>query len=352
VAFVGLGGAGQRHARVLRAALGSEARWLAVQRRGTTPVLDAAMRPQAASLADAYHLEVLGDLRAALERRPDLVVVATPTALHRDPAMAAIAAGCAVLVEKPLAASLADARDLARAAARQSTPVAVGFQRRHHPAWIETSALVGADGLGRLVAAELWAGSDVSSWHPYEPVGELYAVRRALGGGVLATECHELDGVVGLWGVPQAVRCHDRTRTHLGDVELAVDLRLRFGELAPEVVLRLSLEATAPSRGWRLEGTGGSLAWDEGRATLTVSTGAGTSTRRLGGFDNETLVGVQDRALVAGIGSGEGWGDLERAVGVSAVIDAAVRSLATGGWEGVDPLPVDPLPGGPLPGGP
>ena len=34
--------------------------------------------------------------------------------------------------------------------------------------------------------------SDVTKWHPYENYKNLYACRKDLGGGVILTECHEI----------------------------------------------------------------------------------------------------------------------------------------------------------------
>lgn len=64
----------------------------------------------------------------------DAVIVATPPETHRPLAEAGIARGLAVLVEKPLASTLADARSMARAAEQARRPLVVGFNRRRLPA--------------------------------------------------------------------------------------------------------------------------------------------------------------------------------------------------------------------------
>ena len=51
------------------------------------------------------------------EVRPDAVIICTPDHLHRPVAVDALEAGCAVLVEKPLADTVADAEAICRAAA-------------------------------------------------------------------------------------------------------------------------------------------------------------------------------------------------------------------------------------------
>lgn len=63
----------------------------------------------------------------------DAVIVAVPTSKHHEVAVAALEAGCHVLVEKPLAASLAEADDLIARAAARGRFLAVGHVERFNP---------------------------------------------------------------------------------------------------------------------------------------------------------------------------------------------------------------------------
>lgn len=67
----------------------------------------------------------------------DAVSVATPDQHHAAPALAAIAAGLHVLVEKPLATTLEDARAIIAAAEAQGVRVAVDYHKRWDPAAIQ-----------------------------------------------------------------------------------------------------------------------------------------------------------------------------------------------------------------------
>ncbi len=60
----------------------------------------------------------------------DVVTVASPASVHMEGAMAALAAGKPVYIEKPLAISLADADKIIAAAAKQNLVVACGHQER------------------------------------------------------------------------------------------------------------------------------------------------------------------------------------------------------------------------------
>lgn len=61
----------------------------------------------------------------------DAVVVATPDFAHCAPVCDSLAAGCAVLCEKPLATTIADADQIVEAAAAAGVPFMVNFGNRH-----------------------------------------------------------------------------------------------------------------------------------------------------------------------------------------------------------------------------
>jgi predicted dehydrogenase len=83
---------------------------------------------------DAYPVDT--DFDAALQRlQPDLVAIATYSDSHADLAIAAMRAGANVFVEKPIAATSADARRVAEVAAETGRKLVVGHILRHHPTW-------------------------------------------------------------------------------------------------------------------------------------------------------------------------------------------------------------------------
>lgn len=83
-----------------------------------------------------------------LLREVDAVVIASPASTHVPLALAALAARKHVLVEKPLASSLDDARRVASAAASAVTVAMVGHQLVFHPAVQAMHQLVSDNTLG------------------------------------------------------------------------------------------------------------------------------------------------------------------------------------------------------------
>jgi predicted dehydrogenase len=78
----------------------------------------------------------LESFEAGLALKPDVVSINTYTDSHADFAVAAMEAGAHVFVEKPLAATVADARRVVETARRTGRKLVVGYILRHHPSWI------------------------------------------------------------------------------------------------------------------------------------------------------------------------------------------------------------------------
>jgi predicted dehydrogenase len=137
---IGLG-FGANHARVLHELPGVR---LAAVCDPDRARLEAAPRARAtASYRD--HEEML------CKEKLDAVVVAVPAGLHGDVARAAIAAGCAILVEKPLAPNLAEGIRLVEAAAAAGIALMPGHIERFNPAVQELARRLQAGEIGRVL---------------------------------------------------------------------------------------------------------------------------------------------------------------------------------------------------------
>jgi predicted dehydrogenase len=84
-------------------------------------------------------------------RRPEAAYVATPDALHREPGVALAEAGVPLLIEKPLATTVADAEALAIAAERGGAHAEVNFSNRWNPPFVAARAAIEAGRLGEVI---------------------------------------------------------------------------------------------------------------------------------------------------------------------------------------------------------
>lgn len=83
------------------------------------------------------------------QAKPDAVSVVVPTNAHCEVVMDALAAGCHVLVEKPIAGSLDQAERMVTEAARCKRVLTVGHIERFNPAVVELKRRLDAGELGR-----------------------------------------------------------------------------------------------------------------------------------------------------------------------------------------------------------
>jgi predicted dehydrogenase len=140
-AVVGLGSMGANHVRVFADLPGVE----------LVGVADA--DPERVAKATAGRsFPGFPDVHALLaESRPDMVSVVVPTGYHEEVAVAAIEAGTAVLVEKPIAGTMAGAERIAAAAARRGVVLTVGHIERFNSAIRELKARLAAGQGGRVL---------------------------------------------------------------------------------------------------------------------------------------------------------------------------------------------------------
>jgi predicted dehydrogenase len=109
--------------------------------------------PAAKAHADAAGVPLYATLAELFaKRKPDGVVLATPNPLHLPHALACIAAGLPMLLEKPIAPTVAEAEVLVRAAEETQVPLLIGHHRAHSPIMATAQQLVASGVLGRLVA--------------------------------------------------------------------------------------------------------------------------------------------------------------------------------------------------------
>ena len=122
VGVVGVGALGQHHARHLAAAHGAVLVGVHDQDR-----------LRAEQVAEACGTRAYPDLDALLAK-VEAVTVAVPTAAHAEVGVRALEHGVAVLMEKPLAGTLAEADRLLAAAAASGMPLQVGHVERFNRA--------------------------------------------------------------------------------------------------------------------------------------------------------------------------------------------------------------------------
>lgn len=157
--------------------------------------------------------DLLKNVRAA--------VIATPTPAHYENSMSVLDKGLGVLLEKPVAATLGEARAIVDAFEKASIPLVVGHHRRCHP--FTVSAREELSSLGDLVGVQgFWSLRKNDSY--FDPLW-----RRKPGAGPLMINLiHEIDLLNFLIGeISEVTALTSSTRRKL-EIEDTASLALRF----------------------------------------------------------------------------------------------------------------------------
>ncbi len=113
--------------------------------------------PRAQDVGGQVGAQPYGDYeRMMREQRLDVAVVATPDPLHKEPVLAAIAAGVPTIIqEKPMATVVADAEEMQEAAERAGARIFLCFSNRSSPLDRATYYVIRQGLLGEIVYGDI-----------------------------------------------------------------------------------------------------------------------------------------------------------------------------------------------------
>jgi len=161
-----------------------------------------------------------GDFRGLLARPPDadFALVATPDALHVEPALGALEAGWHVLLEKPMALDEDDCRRLVAASERTGRLLQICHVLRYAPFFRALHDRIADGELGRVVSIQ--HSENVSFWHyAHSYCRGHWRNVAASSPMILAKSCHDLDLLTWLAGArPRRIASTARpTELHEGN---------------------------------------------------------------------------------------------------------------------------------------
>jgi predicted dehydrogenase len=123
IGVVGVGVMGSNHARVLAGLSGVTLLGVA------DPNIE-----QAGFVARTLGCAAVATVEELLDLKPDAISIAAPTELHHEVALQCIARGVHVLVEKPIASTVAEGQEIVAAARRAGVTLMIGHVERFNPA--------------------------------------------------------------------------------------------------------------------------------------------------------------------------------------------------------------------------
>jgi UDP-N-acetyl-2-amino-2-deoxyglucuronate dehydrogenase len=215
--FIGAGAIANFHARAVAAARGG--RLVGVASR---------TKAGAEKFAAEHGMGYATDDVDALLKQPgvDAICITTPSALHLQPALAAVRAGKHLMIEKPLDATVEGTDHILHEAEKHGVRVGSIFQARFGDAARQLKAAIDAGRFGRMVLASCYV-----KWNRTTEYYTGWKGRLAEdgGGAVINQAIHGIDLLQWFAGMPVEVFAWSTQRVHQIESEDTAVAALKFG---------------------------------------------------------------------------------------------------------------------------
>ena len=182
-----------------------------------------------------------------------LIVVGTPNETHFDLGKKALDAGKHVVIDKPLTATSAGARDLIDLAAGKGLVLAPFHNRRWDGDFLTVKKLLDDNALGRVVTFE----SHFDRFRPVPKQGTWKEADSDANGLLMDLGPHLVDQSLALFGTPKAISASVRRDRDGTAIEDAFDITLEYDRL--RVFCRSTMLAAQPAPRFLVHGTRGSF---------------------------------------------------------------------------------------------
>jgi predicted dehydrogenase len=260
------------------------------------------------------------------DRSIEAIVNTTPNNVHLETTLAAARAGKHVFLDKPIANSLAEARDITSACRAAGVVLAIGYQRRRESQFRWVRGRIEAGAFGKLVNAEAnisrdRAGKlDLSSWR--------YTAQGMPGGVMLQIGIHYTDVLEYLMGPVAAVSARLAQLVLPGDNPDVASLVLEH-ENGALSTLNASYASASEHYVMNIYGKEASAYYDLQQGLRFLKRGAQTA-EPVPCARNDAIAEELEEFAAAVRGAAQPEMDGERATASLAVIRAGIRSAREG----------------------
>jgi predicted dehydrogenase len=172
-----------------------------------------------AELAERTGIRIVKSYASVLKNpQIDAVVLATPHSQHCAQVVQAAAAGKHVFVEKPFTLTRKTAERAVDACREAGVTLALGFNRRFSPAFVEMVRRIEAGEIGEVVHVE--GQNSGPTGHSLKPDNWRATRKEAPGGGMTARGIHALDCMIRIAGPVTRVYARSQKRALPADIDM------------------------------------------------------------------------------------------------------------------------------------
>jgi len=203
--------------------------------------------------ADLPHTRVIDHPQSLIhDAGIDVVVIATPNDTHAPLASDALRAGKHVVLDKPMALNLTEARHLVTLAEASSGQLSVFHNRRWDSDYLAVKQAIASGAIGEVAHFE----SHIDRFRP--AVRDRWRESAGPGAGIwYDLGPHLIDQALQLFGLPQRVQAHLAIARDAGLADDWAHVRLDYG--ARQVILHASMLVAGGARRFVVHGDRGSL---------------------------------------------------------------------------------------------
>ena len=193
------------------------------------------LRARFPALADVPTFARDTDLLRAI--RPDAVAISTPHSLHYEQIMDSLAAGCHVLVEKPMVLRAREARDVVRATEETGKVVLVSYQRHLQSVFRYMRDVIRAGTIGEIRFIQALQNQN---WYRNQKAANRWRINPELSGGGQLNDSgsHLLDILLHVSGLSaESVYCVQENFDLTVDVNSALTIQFTNGAIGSWAVV-------------------------------------------------------------------------------------------------------------------
>ena len=169
----------------------------------------AATQQESSALAERYHTKVYPSLDAMLPE-VDVIDICSPTHLHHEMVLKAVAAGKHIVCEKPLARTTGQAQEMLIACEKAGVQLLVAHVVRFFPEYALAHSAVVEGQIGKPAVIRLHRGS----YRPKKPAGNWFLDEAKSGGILMDLMIHDYDYARWLAGEVESVSARRVTELH------------------------------------------------------------------------------------------------------------------------------------------
>jgi len=246
---IGCGSIGRRHLRNLKA--------LGVEKL-------IAFDPSPENLAKAREetgAEIFNDFDKVLNQDIDVCFICSPSSLHIEQSVAAAQKGWHLFIEKPLSHNSDKITELEKIIEEKKLISLVGCNMRFHPGPKKVKELLEKKSIGKVLFADIYAGSYLPEWRPSTDYRMSYSGRKELGGGAILDCIHEIDLAFWYSGAGREVfGIAERLSLDIETEDVAILILRHANNILSEI--HLDYVQRTYERGCKIVGENGSIFWD------------------------------------------------------------------------------------------